>query len=131
MAITGLLAAALLIGVAVFQAALARGAPYGHLAYGGRLVDGPGPLPRRMRRVSGANAGALTIMALLSLEASGLTHVGIPAGAERVLMWVVCGFMALNTLANLAARHPIERFGMGAVSLTLAILMGRLASALG
>ena len=56
---------------------------------------------------------------------------GVPHAAERVLLWIVCGFMGLNTLANLAARHPAERFGMGAVSLTLAVLMGHLALNLG
>ncbi|MCB9526451.1 MAG: hypothetical protein H6702_24175 [Myxococcales bacterium] len=131
MAITGLIAAGLLIGVAGFQVALAAGAGWGHLAFGGRAVEAPGPLPPRMRRVSGANAAALVLMAVLTLDGSGWLSLGVPPAAQRVVLWALCGFMALNTVGNLAARHPFERFGMGAVSLTLALLLGRLALGLG
>lgn len=33
--------------------------------------------------------------------------------------WVIVAFLALNTIANLAAPHPVERWVMGSITLAL------------
>jgi hypothetical protein len=42
---------------------------------------------------------------------------------------VVAGFLALNTLASLSGRHPLERWGMASISLAAALLVAYVAYA--
>ena len=111
--------AVLLGGVAVFQVLLAAGARWGHYAYGGRLA-GPGePLPARYRIVSAVAVLVLAAMAWTVLAAAGL--VSYPGG-ERLVVWLVFGYLVLNTAGNLASPTRFERFGMGALTAVAAVL---------
>ncbi len=106
-ALTTVLALGLLTGAAVFQGALALGVPWGHMAYGGRIARPDGTLPVRYR------------------VASTLTLVFLGAAAWSVLaklepaLWIFAAIFALNTIANLSGRHPVERWGMSALTLGL------------
>ena len=105
--LASVLATALLALTAAFQSALVLGAPWGAMAYGGRATRENGTLPVRYRVSS-----ALTIM-VLALAGWSLHRDSNP------VHWTFAALFLVNTAANLAARHPIERWGMAAVTLVL------------
>ncbi len=110
---------AVLIGIlVVFQLALALGAPWGRLAWGGQHQ---GSLPVGYRVGSAANILVYGVMALLALDRTGLVAV-VPDATSRVGMWAVFGVLVLGTLMNAVSRSKPERFAMTPVALALAIL---------
>jgi hypothetical protein len=51
--------------------------------------------------------------------------------AENLLgvgTWVLVGLFALNTVGNLAGRHPVERWGAGGITAVLTILCAWIAA---
>jgi hypothetical protein len=113
--ITRLLAFVLLGLAAAFQGALAAGVPWGAMAYGGRAARPDGTLPVRYRVTS-----TLTI-AFLGVAAWSLLAKEAPA------LWAFAAIFALNTVANLRGRHPVERWGMSVLTLSLAACCATLA----
>ncbi|GAA4682618.1 hypothetical protein [Nocardioides nanhaiensis] len=93
---------ALLALQAGFQAGLAAGAPWGSAAYGGRR---PGPVPPRLRLVSGVAAGAYAAAAVSLLDASAPAR----RRRRRRVLRVVRGYAAVGVVANAASRSPLER----------------------
>ena len=124
-------AAALLLAVAVaFQVSLALGAPFGEATMGGRARTVDGVLEPPLRLMAAASAVLLAVAAWVILARAGVIDRG-PI-SDTVLAWgivVVAGFMALNTLSNLSGRHPLERWGMGSITLLSAILVSYVAAA--
>lgn len=108
-----------LIGMLVaFQLALASGAPWGRLAWGGQHH---GALPAGYRIASTGNILVYGFVALLALDRGG--HVDLlPDTVSRVGMWVVVGVLALGLLMNAISRSRPERLTMTPVALALAIL---------
>ena len=110
--------AVVLLGViALFQLALALGAPWGAAAWGGQ---NPGVLPTGLRVASGLTAVvvypliALFVLASANrLDATWLPTTGNPG------MWVLAGFFVVGTIANLASRSKPER-GWALLSAALA-----------
>jgi hypothetical protein len=105
-------AAIFCLGFALFQVALALGAPWGEIAWGGSSPV----LPPAMRAASAAAAAYLLGAAVLMLARAG--DIG-----RRWPPRVMFGFniflalqLALNTAANLASKSAGEQFGMGAAS---------------
>lgn len=94
-------------GFAAFQIALALGAPFGDLVWGGAL---PEVMPTGWRIASGIAAGVLVWMALVMLARAGAISMApvTPRYLTRVT-WMISGFMALNTLANLASGNAFEQ----------------------
>jgi len=126
MTFAAFLAVVLLAVVAVFQLALAFGAPLGKAAWGGRHE---GVLPTPLRVASGL-AGSLVypLIALYVLASANLIDLDwLPTGATG--MWVLTGFFTLGTLANLASRSKIERV-WAPVSLAIAICCSLVAIAM-
>lgn len=112
-----------MLGVVVlFQLALAAGAPWGAAAYGGRAVQLDGRLPTRYRVASAGTAVILTGALWLVLAASAVIN---PAPLSEDLLdvgvWVLVGLFALNTVGNLAGRHPLERWGAGGITALLTV----------
>jgi len=111
--------AIVLVGViAVFQVALAAGAPFGAAAWGGRH---PGVLPDGFRVASGI-AGLIVYPAIawLIADASGVTDApGLP-WSDASALWALTGLFGLGAVANAASRSRIERL-WAPVSLGLAI----------
>ena len=103
-----MLATALLALAAVFQTALALGAPWGAAAYGGRVARPDGTLPAGYRVSS-----AFTVAVLAA--AGWFAHTDIDPA-----LWAFAALFLVNTAANLGARHSLERWGMSAVTLSLA-----------
>jgi len=114
------IAALLLAGVAIFQFALALGAPLGAYAWGGRHA---GALPDRLRVGSGLSALILLALAAIVLIRGGIIY---PAwqGAMGVAVWVVFLFMVVNTFANLRSESVGERRVMAPLTAAIAILLG-------
>ncbi|MCS6880915.1 MAG: hypothetical protein RMK84_18055 [Oscillochloridaceae bacterium] len=102
---------------ALFQLALALGAPWGAYTLGGRF---PGQLPPRMRLAALAQMLALLLFAAIVLARSGLAfEVLYPF--SRVAIWFVAGFFVLGALANLATPSRGERLLWGPVNVLLLI----------
>lgn len=113
--------AALLGAVAAFQVALAAGAPWGDMSYGGRATTVDGVLPGSYRAMSAVAAAFLLLAVWIVLARAGMVPRGpVGPGFLRGAVWVITGYLALNTVMNLLSSHPGERFGMGAVTLTAA-----------
>jgi hypothetical protein len=110
--------------IAVFQVALALGAPLGRAAWGGRH---DGVLPRRLR-IASAVAGVVVypLLAAVVLDASALVD-GALLGNGQAVMWLLAGLFGLGTVANLASRSTLERY-WALVSATIAICCALIAS---
>ena len=117
-------AAACLLGVVVlFQLGLAAGAPWGAAAYGGRAAQDDGKLPTRYRVASAGTAVFLVGALWLILAASAaITPTPLPERFLNVGIWALAGLFALNTVGNLAGRHPVERWGAGGTTAVLTVL---------
>jgi len=93
------------VAFAGLQTALAAGAPLGEHVWGGTQDR---VLPTGMRIVAGGSAAALTAMAGVVLRRAGL--VGQPARWLGPATWTIAGFLAVNTVGNIASTSPVERF---------------------
>jgi hypothetical protein len=98
-------AASVCVGFAGLQIALAAGAPLGEHVWGGTQDR---VLPTSMRIVAGGSAVALTAMAAIVLRRAGL--VGHPARWLGPATWTIAGFLAVNTIGNIASTSPVERY---------------------
>jgi len=88
-----------------FQLALAAGAPWGKLTWGGRF---PGILPAPMRAAAAFSALLLTGFSLIvAVRAGLLTFAWAPL--SRTLIWAVVAYCALGVLANAATPSKWER----------------------
>ena len=92
--------------VALFQIALALGAPWGAYAYGGART---GKLPVGFRINS-----LVAAVVMVAISGHYLAQLGVfepvldPAG-NSVVNWVLVGFTGLAALANNATRSKLER----------------------
>lgn len=113
-------AAVLVAGVAAFQIALVAGAPLGDAVLGGSAATNAGVLTGPFRALAGVQSIMLLMLGWVLLARTSV--VTIPLLSSSVLgwlTWVIVVFLALNTVANFAATHPIERWVMGSITLTL------------
>jgi hypothetical protein len=105
-------AAVFCLAFAGFQVALALGAPFGEVAWGGSTPVLAGP----MRWASTAAAIYLLVAAGLMAARAGDWGRRLPRWLPLACNIVLALQLALNTLANLAAKSGGERYGMGAAS---------------
>ncbi len=110
--------------VIAFQIALAMGAPWGHLTWGGRF---PGQLPSRMRRIAIFSAVLLAVFALVVEARAGVLFPEW-RGLSNILIWVVVGYCALGAVMNAITPSKWERIvwlpvvlGMLVCSLVVAV----------
>lgn len=117
MTVAAVLAVVLVTVVAVFQLALALGAPLGKAAWGGR---NKAVLPTSLRIGSGFAAIVVyPFIALYVLVSADLNDSEWPPSGAMG-MWVLTGFFTLGTVANLASRSKIERI-WAPISLAIAV----------
>lgn len=97
--------AGLLAVLALFQLALAAGAPWGSLAMGGRF---PGTFPPAMRIAALAQVPIYGLMGLIVFARVGLA---LPGSFEvsRIAIWAVVGVSALAVVLNLVTPSKWER----------------------
>ncbi len=96
--------------VAVFQIALALGAPWGEYAYGGTKT---GKLPIGFRINS-----VVAVFVMLGIAGHYLAQLGVfepilDSAGNAVVNWVLVGFTGLAALANNATRSKKERMVWG------------------
>jgi hypothetical protein len=110
---------------ALFQLALALGAPWGEYTLGGRF---PGKLPPKIRVAALAQMLVMFMFAFIVLVRAGLIFGELYA-VSRVAIWFVAGFFVLGSLANLSTPSKRERLVWGPVNVLL--LMVTIVIALG
>jgi hypothetical protein len=116
MTFAGALAAGLLTAVAIFQLALALGAPFGRTAWGGR---NEGVLPKKLR-IASAITAVVIYPAIIAYVLAAAELVDLPwLPTEPIGMWILAGLFTLGALGNLASRSKVERI-WGPVSLAIA-----------
>jgi hypothetical protein len=115
-------ACALLLLGAAFQLGLGAGAPWAAAAYGGRAALPDGRLPSRYRAASLVTTVVLLAIGWLLLLRGGVIGAASESSTPAVACWVSAVLFAVNTVANLAGRHPVERWGMGALTGCLTVL---------
>jgi hypothetical protein len=106
MAVIAIIAATLLGVIAVFQIALAVGAPWGAASWGGRH---PGKLPTGYR-IGSAIAGLFfyPAVAVFILDSAGVLgdETSSDGGAG---LWVLVGLFGLSTVINFISPSKVER----------------------
>lgn len=103
--------------LSVFQIALACGAPWGRLAWGGQHAV----LPVRLRIGSALSLLIYAFIVLVAYDRLEAIDV-FPPGFSAVTMWVVFGYFALGVLMNAISRSKSERNVMTPVTLVLTVL---------
>ncbi|MRX42118.1 hypothetical protein [Agromyces kandeliae] len=103
--------------LAVFQLALALGAPLGRFAWGGAHRV----LPARLRVGSLVSIVIYAVIAVLALDRVDLIDV-VPDAVAAVGMWVVFGYFVLGIVTNAISRSKPERVTMTPVVAVLAVL---------
>lgn len=107
----------LLAALAVFQLALAAGAPLGHFAWGGQNKT----LPTRLRISSLVSVVIYALIALVALERARAIDLMPGGGVEGVAMWVIAVYFTLGIVLNGISRSRPERFTMTPVVTVLAV----------
>jgi hypothetical protein len=115
-------ACVILLGLAVLQAGLAAGRPWGRLAWGGQHEV----LPRQLRISSAVSILVYVLFAAVALTAAGIVGL-LPDGFASVAAWVITGYSALGVVMNGISRSKPERAVMTPVSLVLAVCFGIIA----
>jgi uncharacterized membrane protein SirB2 len=119
------LGAAIYIGVAAFQVAVAAGAPLGEFTQGGQST---GRLPRSGRIVAAASALALLLMAGTLLAVVGIGPLAALDSTWIGGLWLATSAYAiLGVILNFATRSTKERRVFFPVSLVLLICVALVA----
>lgn len=103
--------------LAIFQLALALGAPWGRFAWGGQHRV----LPTRLRIGSLVAIVIYAAVVVIAYDRLGAIDV-FPEGFSIVAMWVVVAYFALGIVMNALSRSKPERYTMVPISIVLAIL---------
>ena len=107
--IAAVVAYVLLAGLAVFQIALAAGAPLGHFAWGGKHRV----LPRGLRIASAVSVLLYGLFAwIIAAAVERATDVGDYVYETPPAFWVLTAYFGVGVLANAASRSRPERFVM-------------------
>lgn len=132
MEVAAFIATALLTVVALFQIALAFGAPWGSAAWGGRH---PGVLPTRYRVASGVVGlffypfviwVVLEAVGLVGEDADCVTPCPPASNSSDIGLWVLAGLFAIGALMNFVSPSRAER-RWGPVALAIAVCCAALA----
>ncbi|NWL11468.1 hypothetical protein DM793_09165 [Paenarthrobacter nitroguajacolicus] len=113
-----ILACTILGCLAVFQAALAAGAPLGRFAWGGQHDV----LPRKLRVGSVVSIVLYVLFGYTALAKAGLVPVLVSETFTDIFMWVLTAYFILGVAMNAISRSKPERFVMTPVALVLAVL---------
>jgi hypothetical protein len=103
--------------LAVFQLALACGAPLGRFAWGGQHRV----LPARLRLGSVVAIVIYALIGILALDRASVIDV-VPDLVSTIGMWVAFGYFVLGIPLNAISKSKPERFTMTPVVTVLAIL---------
>ena len=104
---------ALIIGLALFQANLAAGAPWGRLAWGGQYLR----LPLGLRIASAVSILIYAGFAAIVLGKAGL--VAVTGDWLGLATWAIAVLLAVGTVMNAISRSIPERLVMTPVAAVL------------
>jgi hypothetical protein len=104
--------------IAVFQLALALGAPLGHAAWGGAHRQ----LPGRLRVASVVAVAIWLLAALVVLQRAAFAIAPLHPAVAYWGTWILVGVLPLGAITNFASSSRWERFGWGPLALVLAVL---------
>ena len=107
----------ILAALAVFQLALALGAPFGRFAWGGQHRV----LPIRMRIGCVVAIVVYAVIVVIALDRVGMIDV-LPDAFSHVAMWVVFAYFVLGILMNAVSKSKPERNTMVPVTIVLSFL---------
>jgi hypothetical protein len=110
-------AAAGLAGIALFQLAIAAGAPLGRASWGGTHV---GALPTGFRIASAVAVVVWTFAALVVLRRGGMGPLPASEAVAHRGTWILFGVLLLASLMNVASSSAWERYFWGPYALILA-----------
>jgi hypothetical protein len=113
--VAAVVAYVLLAGLAVFQVALAAGAPLGHLAWGGKHRV----LPKGLRIASALSVLVYALFAFMISRAAALASETGDYRSDYPAIWVLTAYFGLGILANAASRSVPERLVMTPVAAVL------------
>lgn len=105
--------------LAIFQLAIALGAPFGRASWGGSHTA---ELPIELRVASGIAVGVYVFAALVILCRGGVVISPLSAGVARWGAWIIVGLTAVGSLMNFASPSDWERFLWGPFALVLTVL---------
>ena len=98
----------LFAGLAVFQLALALGAPLGRFAWGG----GHERLPTNLRIGSIISIALYALFCAIVAERAGLATLFPMRSISDVGIWIVTGYLGLGIVMNTISRSKPERYTM-------------------
>ena len=110
------LAVVVLVGLAVFQAALVAGAPLGRFAWGGQHRV----LPTKLRIGSAVSIVLYALFALIIVAAAERASDGTGTGGADVGIWTLTAYFVLGIGMNAISRSRPERLVMTPVAALLA-----------
>jgi hypothetical protein len=116
------LATVLLAALALFQVALAAGAPWGRFAWGGQHAV----LPPAFRVGSAVAVPIYAAMAAAALSRADVVELLPDPWAGRVT-WIAVGYLLLGLPMNAVSRSRAERLTMTPLVLVLAVVFGLVA----
>jgi hypothetical protein len=105
-----------LAGLAVFQLALAAGAPIGTYAWGGAHTI----IPPRLRIGSLVSVGIYGVIAAIILSKANILSLISPSSVVNTGIWVIAAYFTLGILMNGISRSKAERNLMTPIVLLLA-----------
>ncbi|MFB4212441.1 hypothetical protein ACE1TH_11090 [Shouchella sp. JSM 1781072] len=106
----------LFLSISVFQVFLALGFPLGEFAMGGFYKI----LPLKLRIVSMCNAIILLMMNVLFLQYTGVIN-GFGFLPVPIFVWLITGFLFLNTVANYFSKSDKEKKVMTPLSALMCV----------
>ncbi|TDC43831.1 hypothetical protein [Micromonospora sp. KC213] len=106
-----------LVGIALFQLALALGAPLAQAAWGGTHT---GSLPHRLRIASALAVLVWAGAAMLVIRRAGFGMLAMPEAVARWGTWLLFGLLLLGALMNVASSSTWERYFWGPYALVVA-----------
>ena len=112
-----LVATAILLALAGFQAQLAGGRPLGRFAWGGAHEV----LPPRLRIASTISIALYGAIALVLLDAADVIDT-LPGDWTGTAAWALAVYFLVGVAMNAASRSPDERHAMTPVALALCLL---------
>lgn len=94
--------------------------PPGDAVLGGNAPTSDGILTPAFRTLAGIQSIFLLLLGWVLLARATVMTIPLLDGTTLSwITWVIVVFLALNTVANLAAPHPVERWVMGSIALLL------------
>ena len=107
----------ILAALAIFQLALALGAPLGRFAWGGQHRV----LPARLRVGSAVSIVIYAVIVVIAWDRAGMIDV-LPDLFSTVAMWVVFAYFTLGIFLNAVSKSKPERYVMVPVTIVLSVL---------